>query len=154
MCNILNIGGGVETARQRSPRISVLTPLRSSPVCIGLFRCTHFIKSTNNGEIACVCLYALTFLSPKLLNGFRWTRQEILRLLFNPNVYYCFHKSPPLVCIPYKSYLIHTLMDHFSNHVVEASLNPLLTDFKINVNIMIPSTPRSAEWPLLFSFSD
>jgi len=62
---------------------------------------------------------------------------QILRLLWNPEVYYRVHKDPPLVRIPNKMNPVHTFPPCYP---------------KINSRMALPSTSRSSEWSLPFLF--
>jgi len=55
-----------------------------------------------------------------------------------PKVHYRVHKSPPLALILNQTNPVHTLGRYF---------------FKIRVNIILPSTPSSFEWSLIFRIS-
>jgi hypothetical protein len=63
----------------------------------------------------------------------RSASQEIPRILWNQNVYYRVHKSPPPVAIPCQMNQIHIPKPYFP---------------KTHFNIILSSTPRSCEWSL------
>jgi hypothetical protein len=58
--------------------------------------------------------------------------QEILCLLWNPKVHYHVHMSLPLVPVLWQMHPIHTFPPYIP---------------KIHSNIILPSVPRSSEWP-------
>jgi hypothetical protein len=64
--------------------------------------------------------------------------QTFLRLLFDQKCSYRIYKSPPLVLVVSHMYPIHMLGSCF---------------LKFNFNIILPSTPRSSEWPFNFHAS-
>jgi hypothetical protein len=76
-----------------------------------------------------------TELSPSEANSH--SASQIFRLFWNPKVHNHVHKSPQLDHIPSQLNAVHTFTSYFLN---------------IHLNIMIPSTTRSHEWPLVFRF--
>jgi len=65
--------------------------------------------------------------------------KKFLRLLYNPKIHYRVHKSLSLVPILNQMHQVHTFPTNFP---------------KIHSNIILPSTPRSSEWPIPFKFSE
>jgi hypothetical protein len=65
--------------------------------------------------------------------------QEIPRLSWSPKVYYCVHKSPPLVPILSQMLPVHIFLPCLPN---------------IHSNNILPSTPTSSPLSLPFRFSD
>jgi len=63
--------------------------------------------------------------------------QEIPHILCDPKVYFCLHKSLPLVPILSQNNAIRPFPSHF---------------LKIHFNIMLPSTPRASKWLLSLRF--
>jgi hypothetical protein len=63
--------------------------------------------------------------------------QEITRILWNPNVNRCLHKSLPLALCPEPD---------------QSSPRPQSYFLKINCNITVPSTPWSSKWSLSLGF--
>ena len=96
------------------------------------------------GTHFCKMLYLLTYLlTPwsgvllEKLTGFA-ANQEIPRILWNnPKVHYRTHKRPPPVRILSQLHPVPTTPSHF---------------LKIHLNIILPSTSWSPQWPLYFRF--
>jgi hypothetical protein len=77
-------------------------------------------------------------LSPHREANSRVATLEIHHLLWNPNIYYCVHKTPPLV--PSLSQI--NPVPNFSPYI-----------YKFLSNIVLPCTPRLSEWSLPFTFT-
>jgi hypothetical protein len=73
--------------------------------------------------------------SPSSEADSRPVRLEMSRLLWNPNVHYLVHNSPPPVHILSQINPVHTIPPYF---------------FKIHFNIILPLKPRSSESSLPF----
>jgi hypothetical protein len=77
--------------------------------------------------------YLLTPWSSSWEANLFWARQEIPRILWNPNVHYLIHKCPPPICILSQLDPVHAPTPHF---------------IKILLNIILPSTSASPQWAL------
>jgi hypothetical protein len=84
------------------------------------------------------CYNLLTQLSPSWEAASCAATQELSRILWNPKVHYCVHKSPPLVPI--------------LSHIIPICTIPFYL-CKTPFNIVHPTTSSSSQWSLSFKLS-
>jgi hypothetical protein len=101
--------------------------------------CIRSSSSSSSSSSVVVVIVVVNFMDKNIFweANSHSANQEIPRLLQNPKAHYRVYKSPPLARILIQINPVYNFPSCF---------------YKIHINIILPSTPRSSEWSLLVSF--